>query len=149
MCYKKIAICIVFMGLAMNAFADTLNQAAMNSIQFEVIQERFVFDKATVDEASIIVQRDGAYRGLHIKLKPNFASFFERMTASGTRKQANIIFNNKIVSRVMIQSRINGDLMMTGISREDAQIFIDSLNQRQPRPAATFEGQALSQDQAS
>jgi preprotein translocase subunit SecD len=49
------------------------------------------------------------------------------MTKAGVGKTMNIIFNNHIISAAVIQSPLTANILLSGITQEDAQLFIDML----------------------
>jgi hypothetical protein len=136
---RPVCLALITISLlsAANTFSNTMNQPAHASILFEVVQERFAFDYSTVAQASIVEKSNGSYRGLHLVLKPVAAKQFEHIVQSGLNKQANLIFNKKVISTTFIRGVLHSDLLISGITRDDAQEFIDSLKRQQPKPPTT------------
>jgi preprotein translocase subunit SecD len=101
-------------------------------LAFEIVQDQFIFDKATIKSAAIHVSSGGMYQGLRLKLKPAAAEIFARMTTAGINKNVNLVFNKKIVSTTILKTSLGNDLLITGISKNDAQEFINRLSNFQP-----------------
>lgn len=117
----------MLMAFSPQGFSQPGTERPRNALAFEIVQDEFVFDHSTVDKAIIIERKDGSYGGLRIKLKPSAAPVLERATLIGMRKRANLIFNNQIISTAVIQSPLKDNLFIAGISKENAQHFIEEL----------------------
>lgn len=111
------------------AKADTRSTGFM---LFQVIKDQMVLDYSNLHSASII-ETGGHYKGLLVQLKKPFVSEMEGITSAGMGRPANLVFNKKIISTTLIQSPLGGSVLITGLSKEDAQLFLASLN-RQKRP---------------
>lgn len=97
------------------------------SLTLSIVQNQFIINKNNVQSASIIKEQNGQYKGLQLEIKPEFVDAFVYMTKAGVGKTMNIIFNNRIISAVVIQSPLSSNILLTGITKEDAQLFIDVL----------------------
>ena len=97
------------------------------SLVMSVIENQFIFNKSNVDKASIIYDKSNQYVGLELVIKPEFASAFNLMTSNGIGKTMNIAFNNRILSASVIQGALGPSILLTGVSKQDAQVFIDIL----------------------
>ncbi len=98
-----------------------------SSLVLSVVQNQFIVDKNNVESASVIKDGNGIYRGLRLEIKAEFADAFKLMTQQGVGKTLNVIWNNKIVTAAVIQSPLSANILLSGISRADAQSFIDML----------------------
>lgn len=101
-----------------------------NELVFEIVQDQFIFNHTNIEKASVLENKNGVYKGLHLKLKPAGAAMFERVSRTGMRKRVNLIFNNKIISTAIIQTPLKDDLLVTGISKDDALQFVDELRRQ-------------------
>lgn len=123
---------VFLLGLVSPSFSEDAAHADP-VFAFLVIQDQFVFDSLTVKSAALI-QKEGIFQGLHIQLKPAAAEQFTNMTKTEMGKPLNLVFNKKVLSTSLIQSPLSGDIQISGISLEDAQEFIASLNRNKPKP---------------
>lgn len=111
-----------------------------HALVFSVIQDEFMLDNSTIKNAAIVEKDGGIYVGLHIELKDDAAAAFSDITKAGVGRKLNLVFNKVIVTTAVIQSPLKGDLMITGISREDAQSFLNMLNANKPKKQEESEG---------
>lgn len=109
-----------------NSQADLENKMT-GFMLFQVIKDQMVFDFSNIKSASLIEQ-NGHFKGLLIELKKPGMIEIEGITSAGLGKPANLIFNKKIVSTTIIQSPLGGSILISGLSKEDAQLFLRSLN---------------------
>lgn len=139
---KKICIALVCLLAATNLYSQEipLNTAAKSentsgdhALLFSVIQDEFSLNNKTVKDASII-EDAGVYKGLHIELKPEAAKQFTEITQAGTGRKLNLVFNKIVVTTTVIQSALSGNFVISGITRQDAQSFINMLNANKPKP---------------
>ncbi len=56
----------------------------------------------------------------------------ERMTRDGISKRMNIVFNDKIILSVVIMAALKQEIIITGVSREDASDFMVMLRDYKP-----------------
>jgi preprotein translocase subunit SecD len=121
----------IFIIIFLMAFpSQSFSQVDTNSthfLEFQVVQSQFVFDHKTIKNASLITHHNGTFRGLHLELKRSALNEFERMTNLNRGKRVNIVFDKKIITSAIIQTPLGGSLLISGISQEEAQEFIDSL----------------------
>ncbi|VVC74783.1 hypothetical protein AQUSIP_00550 [Aquicella siphonis] len=110
-------------------FSDSRDHALV----FTIIQDEFMLDNTTVKNAAIVEKAGRQYGGLHIELKPEAAKKFTEMTQAGTGRRLNLIFNKVIVTATVIQTPLTGDFLISGISRQDAQTFLNMLNANKPK----------------
>jgi preprotein translocase subunit SecD len=108
-------------------------EAPQHSLIFQVVQDQFVLDHTTIKMAAIIEHEGGVYKGLNIQLKPEAAIIFSEMTKEGTGKHLNLLINNILISSPVMQSAIGGNFLITGISKADAQAFLNRLNADKPK----------------
>lgn len=122
----------ILLLLALLSFAKlTFSEIVQNPellMTFNVIQDQFPFNFKNIKSATII-EKNGRYLGLRIELKPYAIETFKRISTSGIGKVAILVFNNKIVSTATIQSAFGGDILLSGMKREDAQEMINKLKQ--------------------
>lgn len=111
-------------------FAKDINQTSETLIAFDVIQDQFPFNYKNIKGATIMEQ-NGQFQGLRVQLKPYAIESFKRITTAGIGKVAILVINNKIASTTTIQSPLGGDIMITGITRGEAQDIINKLKQYQ------------------
>jgi preprotein translocase subunit SecD len=108
------------------AFSETLPQSSDYFLSMQVIQDKIIFDYSTVKSASLIEQ-DGVFKGLFLELKASAANSFQAMTTANIGKHLDIVFNKKIVASSVIQTSLGEKILITGVTKEDAQAFINML----------------------
>lgn len=97
-----------------------------HSIVFQVIQSEISFNTSNVESAAVLKSEDNRYN-VEIKLMPSAAKEFERITRRNIDKPANMVFNDKIISRAVIRSQIGGNFIVTGLTKEEADKFVQSI----------------------
>ncbi|GEM_PF-3477170 len=131
-------ICWMFMSMPVFAEGDS-NNSVNHSLIFQVIQDQFVLDNTTVKSASIVEGEGGVYKGLNIQLKPEAAVTFEEITKAGVGRKLNLVYNNVVITTTMIQSGLGENFLISGISKQDAQAFLNVLNANKPKKEETTE----------
>jgi preprotein translocase subunit SecD len=117
------------------AFSQTSSDTASNhALIFQIIQDEFVMDNSTVKNALIVEAEGGVYQGLNIQLKPEAATLFADMTKAGTGRRMNLVFNKVIITASVLQSSLGDSFLISGISKQDAQAFLNVLNANKPKP---------------
>jgi len=101
---------------------------------FQIIQDEFVLDNSTVKNARIIEGENGSFQGLNVELKPEAAKVLTDITQAGHGRRMNIVFNKVVVSSAAIQSPLGGNFLISGISKQDAQGFLNVLLANKPKP---------------
>ncbi|CAM2840178.1 putative protein-export membrane protein secD [Legionella steigerwaltii] len=127
----------VFIGMflfsSVMALGTTTTDIATNyetsSIVFQVIQNQIAFDASTVESATIVAP-EGANDtyGVNIKLKASAASKLSQMTGDNIGKRGNFVLNGIVISSSTIQSSIGGEFLVSGLTMEQANQFIESLS---------------------
>lgn len=112
--------------ISSNCFAAGLAQDALT---FQVIQASMNFDSVNVESATVIQAIDKKY-GLEIKLTPAAAAEMGRLTHAGIGKIATMVFDGKIISTATIASQMNGDFMVSGLTKEQAENIAHSINRK-------------------
>ena len=134
--WKRITICLLssvpLIVLPMWCFAEATGKSTDNSIVFEVIQEQFILDQTTVKSAAYHQDDNGKYDGLTIILKETATEDFNKLTKDSIGKQANMVFNNKIISTATIRASLGNNFVLAGFPKEDADIFIQKLQTKKP-----------------
>lgn len=110
-------------------FAATQTSDSFNSLalMINVIQDQFVFAKKTIQNATIVKNSNGVYSGLRIELKPEFVNQFVALTGKSVGKQLDIVFGDRIITITRLKTPLGRDIMISGISEQDANLFIDML----------------------
>lgn len=114
--------------------APVFSQTTDHALTFQIIQDEFVLDNSTVKNALIVEAEGGVYQGLNIQLKPQAAATFADMTKAGTGRRMNLVFNKVIVTVTTLQSSLGDSFLIAGISKQDAQAFLNVLNANKPKP---------------
>src|SRR5690348_449717 len=111
------------------AAVNTPNSGLNTSLSFQVIQSQLFFDKTTVEAATLSPPQDnsGSY-GVNIKLKAAAAKQLEKLSQAGLGKTANIIFNKQVISSPTIRSKLSGEFLIVGFTKDQAEQFIKSLH---------------------
>lgn len=130
---------ILFLGLLMLALPglsqpDSIDTPKNHFLTFQVIQDEFILDNTTVKSASIIMKEGGIYGGLNIELKPEAAAIFSDITKAGIGRKLNLVFNKVVVTTTSLQTPLTENFLISGISKEDAQSFLNRLNANKPKP---------------
>lgn len=111
--------------------AQTLpSKADHETMMFQIIQEEFAFDVKSINQAKIIKSANGLFQGLEIELKPKFAEQFYQLTGKYIGKRVSIFFNNKVIAMPTLQSQLSGRLLITGVTQDDANLFLQSLDNK-------------------
>ncbi len=105
----------------------TTESFANSSLTFYIIQDQLVLDNSSVKSATINEEKNGVYHGLNIELKPSATKYLNRISAAAIGKSIALILNTKIINMATIQSELGSSFIITGITKEDAQQFINSL----------------------
>lgn len=121
---KKILIILLCL-MALEARAGT--PPSPYSLSAAVIQGQFEFTKTNVKRAAIITKNNGTYAGLQIEIKPEYADAFVQLSKDNVGKAIAIICNQRVVYTAVIQSPLSNDILLTGIPRDEALLFIDHL----------------------
>jgi preprotein translocase subunit SecD len=126
---KKIILILFLLSGIHSALAgmQQIAPAPSLSLMLSIVQNQFIINKNNVQSASIIKDHNGRYKGLQLEIKPEFVDAFVKMTQEGVGKTMNIIFNNRVISASVIQSPLSSNILLAGITQEDAQLFIDVL----------------------
>ncbi|RDI46049.1 SecDF P1 head subdomain-containing protein [Aquicella lusitana] len=96
-------------------------------LMFQVIQDQIIFDNSNIKSA-MLIEREGNFIGLEIELKAPAIDEISRISKAGLGKQLNIVLDKKIITTAIIQTPLGGKLLIKGITRQEAQEFLDSLN---------------------
>lgn len=125
---------IGYMLLSTSVFAqaETTNTVNHNLI-FQVIQDQFVLDNSTIKSATIIEGEGGIYKGLNIQLKPEAAATFTEISKAGVGRKLNLVYNNVVITTSVIQDSLGDNFLISGISKQDAQAFLNVLNANKPK----------------
>lgn len=111
------------------SLADAITKQTHAPVVFQVIQAQINFDNSMIKSASFITKSDGSFGGLQIQLKPSASKELTHVTAAGIGKVANLVINDKIVTSATLRSSLQNQFLITDITKEDAQKFIDSLHE--------------------
>jgi len=127
--FKAFIISFCLSGiLAGTVWAEVPISVQSHGLIIQIAQERIMLDKATVEFASIeqVDSRSGQC-SIFIKLKSAAANQLELLTAKNIGKTAVISFNGKVIISSIIQSKLKGQLVVAGLTKEEAEQFINSL----------------------
>ena len=119
------------------SFANATSTSAHAPVVFQVIQDQINLEKPLIKSASLITNKDGSFGGIQIELNPSSAKELKRITAAGVGKVANLVINGRIVTSATLRSPLESKFIIYdsnktniyGISKDDAQKFIDSLHE--------------------
>lgn len=133
-------VCFFIMSTAAMAEELTATNQAPNKgpggfLLFQVIQDQFVFDNTTIKSASLVMNGE-TYVGLKVVLKPLAAKEFEKITTIGVGKPATLVFDKSVISTTLIQSPIGGTVLVSGLTKEQAQMLLMTLTQIEKRHVA-------------
>jgi len=126
--YLTILFGVLFLSLAVAETPNTDNQSPM---LFQVDREEIVFNSSTIESATIVPVDDATDQyGISLKLKNDAAVKFIDLTAKSIGKQARIILNGVLISSPMIQGKLGAEFLVIGLTKIQAQQFVDSLASR-------------------
>ncbi len=110
------------------AFSKPLISAEKNDLVFQIDHEGLILNGATVAAANIEQIEKGSNR-CSILIKLNFYADqqLEIITEKNIGKTAVISFNGKIISSSTIQSKLSWQLLVNGLTKEEAEQFINHL----------------------
>lgn len=120
---------VLFLSLA---GAETLNTDNQSSMLFQMDREEMVFNSSTIESATIVPVDDATDQyGISLKLKNDTAEKFSDLTAKNIGKQARILLNGVLISSPMIQGKLGAEFLVIGLTKIQAQQFVDSLSSMQ------------------
>lgn len=118
-------VCISTPGFSQETSPD-------NFLTFQVIQNEMIFDNANIKSASLI-QNNGVFNGLEIELKAQAAEEMARVTKASLGKKITILLNKRVVAQVMLQTPLGNKLLITGITKYEAEAFLNLLHLNQQK----------------
>lgn len=119
---------ILFLSFAVAETPNTGNQSPM---LFQVDREEMIFNSSTIESATMVpVDNATDQYGISLKLKNDAAAKFSDLTAKSIGKQARIILNDVLISSLTIQGKLGAEFLVTGLTKIQAQQFVDSLTSR-------------------
>jgi preprotein translocase subunit SecD len=125
--FKVLILATSLVFLPIKGFAKNVEKKLYNHIEFQVIQDQLNFDNNSIKTASLSVNKDGSYSGLEIELKPSASNDLNRVTTANVGKVVNLVINGRIITSATIQSPLQNKFLIAGITKDEAQKFIDSL----------------------
>lgn len=131
--FVKTIFATLAITLYSNAIASGATTAApgMNTeplIVFQVIQNQLVVDSSMIESATIISPTNSSDSyGLQIKLKNTAANELARISDENIGKRMNMVLDGVVISSPTIQSKIDAEFQMTGLTKKQAEQFIKSL----------------------
>lgn len=123
---KKLFLASALGCLAFSTQVFAEETAAAPSMTMQIVQDQFVLDAASISNA-IIVEPEHHYQGVHIELTPLAARKLAAMTSDSVGKKINVILNDKVVSTNVIKTVIDNHVLITGMSYDEAQRFVDAI----------------------
>ncbi len=124
---------LLFATAAMSAPTSEVQSMPNHHLSFELIQDRFIFDNTTVEKASLMNKADGSFRGILIVLKKPATEAMRRFSTFGVGKEISLVFDGNIVTVMKVKSVFGNKLLITGLTREAAQEYIDTLKAHDPK----------------
>ncbi len=123
-------IAILFFSTAI-ASGTTTAAPAMNTeplMVFQVIQNQLVIDSSMVETATIISPTNSSDPyGLQLKLKNTAANELARISGENIGKRMNMVLDGVVISSPTIQSKLEAEFQMSGLTKKQAEQFIKSL----------------------
>lgn len=131
---RLISVVLLLLAIGMgDAYAEDKHVVPNHHLSFELIQERFVFDNATVEKASLLNKGDGEFRGILIVLKKSATEAIRRFSTFAVGKEMILVFDGQIVTVMKVKSLFGNKLLISGLTREAGQSFIDTLKAHDPK----------------
>lgn len=124
--YKFLNVLLMSLVLLTHSSYSKPYQAA-SALKFSIIKSEFVLDSDNIYRADL-AEQNGIYQGLHLQLKPEAKKIFNRLTSNNRKKTMNLVLGNKILTSTVIMSPLDGDMLIAGITREDAITILQVLN---------------------
>ncbi|NBX85261.1 MAG: hypothetical protein EBQ95_06630 [Gammaproteobacteria bacterium] len=100
--------------------------SSSSNLVFQVVKSTFSLDKTTVKKANI-EKLDSSF-GLHLYLKPKAEKKWRKISGQNIGRHMNIVLNGKVISMPILESEMGGELMISGLTNQQALAFIQSLN---------------------
>lgn len=123
--FFSLLLTISLILFSLECFSST-SQSSENSLTFQIVQTQITFNSSNIKSVAVVKQDDNKY-GLTIQLKAEAADEFARLTNANIGKIANIVFNGKIISTAMIQSKLGGSFLVTGFSKKEVETLASSI----------------------
>jgi preprotein translocase subunit SecD len=119
--YSLLKSLIVIFGMMFLPATISLASQNNNSVVFQIIQNQIVFDKSTVESATITPPKNAldSY-SVNIKLKHAAGDKLNDLTQANIGKQAVIMLNDKAISSTTIIGNLGGEFLLTGLTKEQA-----------------------------
>lgn len=108
------------------AWGGTTNNE-IGSFQFQIIQSQVVLDHSNILKAKLINNKNGSV-AIIIELKPAYGHTMRQLTNENIGKSVNLVYNKRVISTSLIQTPLGGRLLLTGFTRNEAQLFLRTLN---------------------
>lgn len=123
-----LAITLYSTGIASGTTTTAPNMNAEPLMVFQVIQNQLVVDSAMIESATIISPTNSSDPyGLQIKLKNTAANELERISGENIGKRMNMVLGGVVISSPTIQSKLDAEFQMSGLTKKQAEQFIKSL----------------------
>ena len=98
------------------------------SIVFQVNHDTMSLNNSTLESATIITVDAAANEyGVQLKLKKDAAIKLGAISAQNIGKQSHLTLNGKLISSPTIQSELGAEFIVTGLTKEQAEKFIESI----------------------
>ena len=98
------------------------------SIMFQVNQDSISFDNSTLESAIVVlVDATANEYAVRLKLKKEAAIKLKAITYRNIGKQSHLTLNGNLISSPTIQSEIGAEFVVTGLTREQAEKFVESI----------------------
>jgi preprotein translocase subunit SecD len=95
---------------------------------FQVIQNQLVFDSSAIENAIIVPPETSSDSyGLKLKLSTSATNEFSKLTENSIEKRGNFILNGVLISSPVIRSKIGSEFFLSGLTKEQSDLFIKSL----------------------
>lgn len=120
-------VAVVFLLSFAISFAANQNKYPSVLLQLQIGQTQFVLDKSSVEKASLIYEEKNHYQGLDITLRPDTAKKIKAVTEKNIGGILTLIFNERVISRPIIQSPLGPHFQITGMTEQEAKLFLQVL----------------------
>lgn len=101
------------------------------AVTFQIIQNQLDLNNDAIESASINYPNtttDAYTYGVWLKLSPSATEQLHKLTQENIDQQINIILNGNLISSPTIQSAIGNQMLITGLTEQQAIQFIQRLN---------------------
>lgn len=126
-----ITIPFVSICMAGSTTTNSENERTCPAVTFQVIHNQLNLNDDAIESATIDYPNDTASSntyGVYLKLNKAAAEQLQDLTQKNIGQQMNLILNGILVSSPIIQGSLGDQMLISGLTQEQANQFIQRLN---------------------